>query len=264
MPLLIAIARAYTTKVFFEAVELGRHEAAIPLATLRNAGAMRRIFEDNMAAAQSPEKQQQHDPYADEPGSPSELRVGPLNASVPGSPADGSGGGSPLTIGVGGRFTRGSGSTPSPNSTTTAGSLTRGGTGMVEGESEVRADDAGLPPIGTKVEVFSVSDGQWHSGSIVAHIAHDDDDDVNNGHAGAGAGVGEKRQLGQEEDELRPDVLTEYKHGSRQKALIWGDETLIRLLGTGNDGDNDGTLGTMMVAEQDEEEEESDGDEVSK
>jgi hypothetical protein len=136
---------------------------------------------------------------------------------------------------------------------------------MVEGESEVRADDAGLPPIGTKVEVFSVSDGQWHSGSIVAHIAHDDDDDdVNNGHAGAGAGVGEKRQLGQEEDELRPDVLTEYKHGSRQKALIWGDETLIRLLGTGNDDDNDGTLGTMMVAEQDEEEEESDGDEVSK
>jgi hypothetical protein len=88
-----------------------------------------------------------------------------------------------------------------------------GGGSSGSGERAARAVDDGamidsdLPAIGTRVEVYSVSEGKWYPGRVTAHI-------------------GKSSQPGSSSS----DIMAEYKHGSKQKILSWRDTTGIRLL----------------------------------
>ncbi len=170
--------------VFFEAVELAPREAGIPLATLRNAGTMRRIHADSPVATVNADGIE-----TSEPGSPSELRIGRLPAT-PNDTLD-----SALATRAGGRHTKDAGSDHLSN----------------------QREPSRIPPAGTHVEVYSVSDDRWHTGSIVARVLASEVAEApspeNDGTSASSDGY----------------IRVEYNHGSRQKVVLWGDETVVRL-----------------------------------
>ena len=144
-----------------------------------------------------------------EPGSPSELRIGHL--STQNGTLD-----TVLAIGSGGRCTNQVGSKPPGN----------------------QLECARSPPAGTHVEIFSVSDDRWYTGCILTHVSASE---VN-------------EELSSEDDgSARSDryVCVEYNHGSRQKVVLWGDESVIRPLTSEialREPSERGTLNVMEVA----------------
>lgn len=189
--------------VFFEAVELAPREAGIPLATLRNASTMRRIHEDsrvfNMVDGKSVDRTD-----TSEPDSPSELQIGRLsgahNGTLDSVVADQAGGRPPSETG--------------------------------NNQLDNQRDTSRIPPAGTPVEVYSVSDDRWHAGCIVGRVPPselvEELSPRNNGTSASSDGY----------------IRVEYNHGSRQKVVLWGDE-VIRLSKSEIGSEQHDTLKTM-------------------
>lgn len=221
-------------QVFFEAVDLDRREAGIPLATLRNAGAMRRIHEDTAAVSAKRRKDSGQCCSVAYWDSATKLRRSNTNSTVRVST---------VRPGCDHTDTKEPGSSPSRLQTLSPSHRTPADAGLSIGSASgsTNRDELNhgceVPLVGVHVEVYSVSDNRWYTGSIVAHLSADEVE-VQELPRGVETDAGHNGY-----------VCVEYNHGRRQKVVLWGDQMVVRL---SQNRFEHGTLDTVEVQKTDQ------------